>query len=124
MICLVGILSLFCSCKKNLYTVTINYENGTQEVIEKIKKDSAIKEPAHTLPNEVKDIKYFDELGNEFSFENKINNNLTLQAIYVYNEYFILRQNLNEDLCIPKGSYDIEISPDNTGFYIISGKYK
>ena len=44
--------------------------------------------------------------------------------IYVYNEYFILRQNPDEDFCIPKESYDIEISPDNIGFYIISGKYK
>ena len=108
MICLVGILSLFCSCKKNLYTVTINYENGTQEVIEKIKKDSVIKEPAHTLPNEVKDITYFDELGNEFSFENKINNNLTLHAIYVYNEYVInfydYDNSLIETYTLPYGS--------------------
>lgn len=49
---------------------------------------------------------------------------LVPSKIYVYNEYFILRQNPDEDFCIPKGSCDIEISPDNTGFYIICGKYK
>ena len=86
-------------------------------------------EKATGIPYEPWHIRYVGFPHSEIITENR----LTLEEyvlslipgkIYVYNEYFILRQNLNEDLCIPKGSYDIEISPDNTGFYIISGKYK
>ena len=86
-------------------------------------------EKATGIPYEPWHIRYVGFPHSEIITENR----LTLEEyvlslipgkIYVYNEYFILRQNLNEDLCIPKGSYDIEISPDNTGFYIICGKYK
>ena len=86
-------------------------------------------EKATGIPYEPWHIRYVGLPHSKIIAENK----LTLEEyvlslvpgkIYVYNEYFILRQNPDEDFCIPKGSYDIEISPDNTGFYIISGKYK
>lgn len=86
-------------------------------------------EKATGIPYEPWHIRYVGFPHSEIITENR----LTLEEyvlslipgkIYVYNEYFILRQNPDEDFCIPKGSYDIEISPDNTGFYIISGKYK
>jgi hypothetical protein len=42
---------------------------------------------------------------------------------YAVNGYVISRQcPRNGELDIPKGLEDIEISPDNTGFYIITGK--
>ncbi|MBQ7875418.1 MAG: M15 family metallopeptidase [Oscillospiraceae bacterium] len=41
---------------------------------------------------------------------------------YYYEDYFILRQSKNEAFSVPEGIYDIIISPDNTGFYIITGK--
>ena len=86
-------------------------------------------EKATGIPYEPWHIRYVGFPHSEIITENR----LTLEEyvlslipgkIYVYNEYFILRQNPDEDFCIPKGSYDIEISPDNTGFYIICGKYK
>lgn len=86
-------------------------------------------EKATGIPYEPWHIRYVGLPHSKIISENK----LTLEEyvlsfvpgkIYVYNEYFILRQNPDKKFCIPKGSYDIEISPDNTGFYIISGKYK
>ena len=86
-------------------------------------------EKATGIPYEPWHIRYVGFPHSEIITENR----LTLEEyvlslipgkIYVYNEYFILGQNPDEDFCIPKGSYDIEISPDNTGFYIICGKYK
>ena len=92
-------------------------------------RDPYYVEKATGIPYEPWHIRYVGLPHSKIIAENK----LTLEEyilslvpgkIYVYNEYFILRQNPDEDFCIPKGSYDIEISPDNTGFYIISGKYK
>ncbi len=86
-------------------------------------------EKATGIPYEPWHIRYVGLPHSKIITENK----LTLEEyvlsfvpgkIYVYNEYFILRQSQNEDFFIPKGSYDIEISPDNTGFYVITGKYQ
>ena len=58
-------------------------------------------------------------------------NNLTLEEyiesfipnkIYYYEDYFIFRGKA-DSLLIPKGFSDITISPDNTGYYIITGKH-
>ena len=60
-------------------------------------------------------------------------NNLTLEeyidsfvpgAVYYYHNYFIVRQNPEKTFLVPKNIYNVEISPDNTGFYIVTGKYK
>lgn len=57
-------------------------------------------------------------------------NNLTLEEyiesfipgeIYYYNEYFISKQK-TEVIFIPEGFSEIVISPDNTGYYFITGK--
>jgi len=57
-------------------------------------------------------------------------NNLTLEEyigsfipgeIYYYNDYFILKQK-PEEIFIPEGFSEIIISPDNTGYYFITGK--
>ncbi len=57
-------------------------------------------------------------------------NNLTLEEyiesylpgeIYYYDEYFISRQK-SEEIFIPEGFSEIIISPDNTGYYFITGK--
>lgn len=57
-------------------------------------------------------------------------NNLTLEEyigsfipgeIYYYNDYFILKQKPGE-IFIPEGFSEIIISPDNTGYYFITGK--
>ncbi len=62
-----------------------------------------------------------------------MDNNLTLEeyiesfvpgAVYYYHHYFITRQDPEKSFSVPKNSYNIEISPDNTGFYIVTGKYK
>ena len=62
-----------------------------------------------------------------------MDNNLTLEeyiesfvpgAVYYYHHYFIIKQDPEKSFFIPKNSYNIEISPDNTGFYIVTGKYK
>ncbi|MBQ4570717.1 MAG: hypothetical protein IJB21_03380 [Bacilli bacterium] len=87
--CLVSILSLFCSCKQNKFDVTIIYEDGTKKIITEIKKGSKITEPDFNLPNEVNDITYVDELGNEFNFNTEINSNLTIYANFVYNQYIV-----------------------------------
>ena len=87
--CLVSILSLFCSCKQNKFDVTIIYEDGTKKIITEIKKGSKITEPDFNLPNEVNDITYVDELGNEFNFNTEINSDLTIYANFVYNQYIV-----------------------------------
>ena len=105
---LVLTLGLFCSCKKNLYTVTINYEDGTSKIIEDVKKGSIIEEPEFVLPNEVNSIKYLDESGNEFTFTQTINDNLILNGKFVYNEYTInfydYDNKLIESIKLPYGS--------------------
>ena len=62
-----------------------------------------------------------------------MDNNLTLEeyiesfvpgVVYYYYHYFITRQDPEKSFSVPKNSYNIEISPDNTGFYIVTGKYK
>ena len=88
-LCLVTILSLFCSCKQNKFDVTIIYEDGTKEIIKEIKKGSKITEPDFELPNEVNDVTYVDEYGNEFSFDTEINSDLTIYANFVYNQYTV-----------------------------------
>lgn len=42
--------------------------------------------------------------------------------IYVYNDYFITRQSPDESFYIPENCFNITVSPDNTGYYIITGK--
>ncbi len=44
-------------------------------------------------------------------------------TFYFYDDYFISRQE-KEEIRVPKGLYEISVSPDNTGYYIITGKYK
>ena len=89
MFCLVSILSLFCSCKQNKHTLIVIYEDGTKEIITEIKKGSKISEPSFNLPNEVNDIKYVDESGNEFSFDTEITSDLTIYASFIYNQYTV-----------------------------------
>lgn len=107
-ICLVSILSLFCSCKQNKHTVTIIFENGEKEIIEEIKNGSKITEPNFNFPNEVNDIKYVDESGNEFNFNTEIKSDLTIYGKFVYNEYVInfynYDGNLIETHTLPYGS--------------------
>ncbi|MBE6130971.1 MAG: SGNH/GDSL hydrolase family protein [Erysipelotrichaceae bacterium] len=88
-LCLVSLLSLFCSCKKNKFDVTIIYEDGTKEIITEIKKGSKITEPNFNLPIEVNDIQYVDESGNKFSFDTEIMSDLTIYANFVYNQYTV-----------------------------------
>ena len=88
-ICLVVCLGFFCSCSKKLYTVNIIFENGTNEVIENIKKGDTITKPNHYLPEGVNNIIYQDESNNEFDFNTPINSDLTIYGIYVFNEYTV-----------------------------------
>ncbi len=44
--------------------------------------------------------------------------------IYCFDEYVVSRQEMGEDIIIPKGIKDIVLSEDNTGYIIITGKYK
>ena len=43
-------------------------------------------------------------------------------ASYFYEGYYISRQSGNKGFSVPKGISDIVISPDNTGYYFITGK--
>lgn len=88
-ICLVGFLSLFCSCKKELYTVNVVFENGTTEIIEEIKKGSTIEEPPHILPEGVSNVTFQDENNKKFDFNTPIKSDLTIYGIYVYYEYTV-----------------------------------
>lgn len=45
-------------------------------------------------------------------------------SYYYYDEYFISRQPANGTFSVPEGLYDIVISPDNTGYYFITGKLR
>ncbi len=102
------LLTMLISCKQKNVTLTIVYENNTQEVIENIKKGSVVAEPSHTLPEEVNSIIYKDSSGNSFDFNNKINEDLTIYGIYVYNEYTInfydYDKTLIESYTLPYGS--------------------
>ena len=98
LICLVCFLSLFCGCKQKTYTVTIQYENGSSTIINDVKDGTTIEEPVHIYPNEVNSIKYEYEDGTLFSFDDKITKNLTLNAIYVFNEYTINFYNYDKKL--------------------------
>lgn len=86
---LVLVLGLFSSCKQNKLTIKINYEDGSSKLIEEIKKGSIVEEPSIQLPEEVNYVKYTDEAGNEFKFTNPVNDNLVLNATFVYNQYTI-----------------------------------
>lgn len=105
---LVLILGFFTSCKKELYTVTINFEDGTIKLIENIKKGSVINGPNISLPEEVEYVKYFNEVNEEFDFSNPINKNIVLSGIYVYKEYEIKFYNYDNTLIdsykLPYGS--------------------
>lgn len=43
---------------------------------------------------------------------------------YEYNDYIIFRVPAENEIPVPKGLYNIVISPDNTGFYFITGKIR
>lgn len=58
---------------------------------------------------------------NRITFEEYIDS-FVPETHYIYEEYYISRQSGKRSFSIPKGITDIVISPDNTGYYIITGK--
>lgn len=106
--CLALFLGLLSSCKQNKVTILINYEDGTTNLIEDVKKGSTVIEPSVFLPNEVNSIKYTTKDGKEFSFASPINEDLVLYGKYVYNEYTVNFYNYDKSLIdsyvLPYGS--------------------
>lgn len=80
------------------------------------------------IPYEPWHLRYVGLPHSKIIMENKLTleeyiNSFVPGSFYFYDDYFITRQPKN-NICLPDGLYEIIISPDNTGFCIITGKYQ
>ena len=79
------------------------------------------------IPYEPWHIRYVGLPHSEIIAENKITleeyiSSFVPGTFYFYGDYFISRQK-EDEIRIPKELHEIAVSPDNTGFYFITGKY-